>query len=378
MADLTVLYPGVTVTDVSTPTSTVTPYGVCYMLIGGITGIDKTLTEIVSVDSFDTLFPTTHPSKKYVKAFFDNLTNTSVRLFVYKVNVTTTPAVKADYIAAFSAINPLANPGGLIIAPEAFEVFTTAADRVEIVTAMDTFCSLTADSYWQGIADLKISLTTIELAITDLANYASARGNISVYAPAYVNDSDQDMEPSAAMAAISLSIWANGAYYEAPAGHKYPIQGLKSLKYQTVRGKYSLAHAANINLIRYFNGIGYVPYDCMTLSTTPEFKQIPSVICFKIVAYMLASELQKLVFSSLKGTGDLVAVAEATINRILFSAWQSGLLVGTTAEDAYDIAALTPSLPDPLNATLAYSVGIRPAYSVIKYRIHLRNLLSVA
>lgn len=382
MADLTDIYPGVEVIDVSTPTTILTPYGVCVMLVSASSGTPQSLKEVYSLEAFRIEYGSDSDSDKYVKSFFSNLSNPNVRLMIFRVNKkdvddTPLPATLQNWLDAFDLIDPAFNPGGLIICPEAFESLTANADRVKIVKAMDEFCTLGNESYWQSIADLGANLTSLSEAINDRNTYISNKGNVSVYTPAYYNIDDELVLPSAAMAAISLSIWATGAYYMAPAGHKYPIKGCEWLSFDVPKSDYALAHDSGLNLIRYFNNVGYLPYDCVTLSSATEYLQIPSVVCFKVVAYLLSNELISLVFQPLKGAADLVATAEASINRVLFSCWQSGYLVGQTIEDAYEVKQINAVIPSPDNATLSYEVAVRPAYSIIKYRVFLSNLLSI-
>lgn len=413
MVDVTLAYPGVEIIDVSTPTSVVTPYGVCYMLISANKGTPKRLTEVPTADYFDQMFGDDSPSKKYVTSFFLNLLNNNVRLFVYRVNpnqgdtpsnpnggsmVSISPfsrgfstaygdgtqtaipvplqPVLNDWLEAINTIDPTVNPGGIIIAPEAFETLNLQS-RNQIITALNNFCDLAKDSYWLSIADLSPFNTSLSDAVTDSLSYNSPDGSVSVYQPFYYNALDVLLLPSAAMAAISLSIWSTGAYYNAPAGLDYTIKDCDRLGYAVSSKEYGTAHQKGINLIRYFVNTGFCPYDCITRSNAEEYIQIPSVVCFKIVAYLLKLSLLSLVFQSLKGEADLITVAEATINRVLFSCWQAGYLVGRNITDAYEVRQVSADFPKPSNATLTYEVGVRPAYSVIKYRVFLRNLLAL-
>lgn len=413
MVDVTLAYPGVEIIDVSTPTTVVTPYGVCYMLVSANKGTPKKLTEIPTLDYFHQIFGDDSPSAKYVNSFFVNLLNSNVRLFVYRVNpnqgdpasnpnggstVSISPysrgfssaygdgtqsanpsplqPVLNDWLEAINTIDPSANPGGILIAPEAFETLNIAS-RNSIVAAFNSFCDLAKDSYWLSIADLSPFNKSLAEAITDALSYTSPDGSVSVYQPFYYNSLDVLLLPSAAMAAISLSIWSTGAYYTAPAGLEYTIKDCDRLGYAVSSKEYGTAHQNGINLIRYFVNNGFAPYDCITRSNAEEYIQIPSVVCFKIVAYLLKIELLTLVFQSLKGEADLITIAEATINRVLFSCWQAGYLVGRNITDAYEVNQVSADFPKPSNATLTYEVGVRPAYSVIKYRVFLRNLLAL-
>lgn len=373
--DIQIDYPSVEVIDDTRATATVSPYGMCIMLGSGTTTInDKTLAIITDVTDFSTKIGDASPSKKYVEAFFANLSNNGVRLYFYKVNVGTTPAVAADYNTAIAAIPNNINPGGIVIAPEFFETISTDPEVTSFGSALDTFCNTDNESYWISIVDLPTTITTIAEAVTAKGRFTSAKGNLIVYQPWYYKAAVKTL-PSAAMAAIALSAWSGGSYSNVPAGLSYPIQGITSLGYTLSKANLATAHSSGINAIRSFPQYGFIPYDSITISPNVEYFQINSVVCFKIVFYLVENEMMPFIHAPIAGDVELMAQVEAALNRILNACWESGYLAGDNQNEAFEVKGTVQTLPPPNNAILTFECAVRPSYALQKIKIYLRNKL---
>lgn len=368
-------YPSVEVIDDTRATSAVTPYGVCLMLGGGTTSAnDKVPTLITDVTDFSTKIGDASASKKYVEAYFANLTNTGVRLYFYKVNTGTTPPVAADYTTAIAAIQASFNPGGIIIAPEFFETITAGADITAFGTALDSFCNTDNESYWISIVDLPNTITTIADAVTAKNLFSSPKGNLIIYQPWYYKSAVK-MLPSAAMAAICLSIWGGGNYSQPPAGTAYKIQDATSLGYTLSKANLATAHSSGINAIRSFPQYGFIPYDTITIANSVEYFQINSVVCFKIVFFLIEQEMIPFVHAPIAGDVEIMTQIEAALNRILNAAWESGYLAGENQLDAFEVKATVQTLPPPNNAQLTFDCAVRPSYALQKIKVYLKNIL---
>ena len=372
-------YPSVEVVDTTKATVAATPYGVCIILVTGTTSTnDKILTKVSSAEDFNTKFGSGSPSSKYAKAFFENVSASNVSLYAYKVQVGSTAAVVADFTTALTAIPVTFNPGGIIILPEFFETFTNSADIIALSTALNTFCNQD-DSYWVSFVDLPLTVTSMTEAVTDRGEFTSAKGCLMVYQPWYFGDSGSTLKllPSAARAASTLSLWSSGRFESVPAGldEINQIKGCFALGYAVTKADLQLAHANGINVIKYFPQYGYVAYDSITLSESTEYYQINSVVCLRIVLYLIEQELIPFVNSPIAGNIEDLARIEAALNRVLNAAWQSGYLVGQNQADAYSVVSELATLPPPNNAMLTFECAIRPSYALQKIKVYVRNKL---
>lgn len=375
-------FPGVQVEDKSQPINRSFPFGVCYMLGSATKGTSKVLVKINDLAEFRNLFGTESDSDPYVNAFFQNA-NSQVDLMFYRVNegegVSSEIAIYTDFIEAIQDLDPTLNPGGILIAPEFFiNASFTDSNRLAFTTAVDKFCDTANDSYWIAFVDTKPTHTLATEVVTDRKNnLISLKGNLFTYAPCYYDSDDEILVPSAAMAAITLSLWSNGEYYLTPAGSKFPIQGIKSLVWNPSKSDLTLFHNEGVNAIRYFNNISsYVPYDSISVSSSVEFFQLNSVVCYKVVAFLLYEAVFPLVHSSLFGTAEALTSIEAVINKALYDAWVSGYLVGRNATEAFDVVPDIQRLPNPNSAIVNYQVSVRPSYSIQKIVIYLQNVLA--
>lgn len=382
MAVLTIDFPGIKIIDQSVVTNRAFPFGVCYIIGSATTGISKKLTKITDKDQFVTLFGTLSESQKYIESFFLNLTG-RVDLYFYRVNagsgVTNVPAVQTDYLTAITALDFNKEPGGIIICPEYWEnELFDEDDRAEIATAIDTFCTTDSGSYWISFVDTNSTLITANTVVTARKNdFVSPKGNLYVYAPSYTNTADVLMAPSAAMAAISLSLWSTGQYFLTPAGSQLGIKGIKSLSWNPTKTDLTLFHAEGVNAIRYFsNTDSYVPYDSISVSDSVEYFQLNSVVCFKVVAFLLYEAVLPLVHSSLYGTAEALTRIEAVINKVLYDSWISGYLVGRNANEAFDVQSNIQTLPAPNSAIVSFACSVRPSFSIQKILIYLQNVLA--
>lgn len=375
--DIRIDYPRVELIDGTSSTPVVNPYGMAIMLGAGTTTTnDKKLVVINDITDFSTKIGDTSVSKKYVEAFFENTDNAGVKLYFYKVNTGSTPAVAADYNTAIAGIDPTVNPGGIVISPEFFDTITVSADITSFTTALDNFCNTENESYWISIVDIPSTVTAMADAVTARNLITSNKGNLITYHPWYYKSAVK-MLPSAAMAAICLTAWAGGRYNVPPAGIDFAIQGATALGYQLTKANLTTAHSSGINAIRSFPNYGILPYDTITLSNTVEFFQINSVVCFKIVFYLVQGVMFPFVHSSISGNVEVLAQAEAALNSVLNSAWTSGYLVGINQVDAYDVKASLETLPPPDNATLTFDVAVRPAYALQKVKVYIKNVLGL-
>lgn len=385
MVNVTVGFPGIQVIDSTTPTNIVSPYGVGIILGSANEGTIQALFPINSLEDFTDEFGTDSPSGKYITSYFANTSNNNVRLYFYRVNgetasVPDTPVI-ADYTDALDAIDPNFNPGGLIIAPEAFETLSDAERKI-LSDAMRDFCDYdTTGSLWFGIVDIKPTVVSINEAVTDKTNtFTAAKGQLFTYFPHYYNASDVLLLPSAAMMAIILNVWSSGSYQEVPAGLEYVIADCSRLAVNVKVTERSIAHTNNINLIRYFNNIGYAPDDSLTLSSSKEYYYINSVVCFRIVIYMLIIGMEPYVHDSISGNSAILLTAIGTVVRILQSALDSGYLTrqeGAPITDAYVIETVNAGLPEPGNSVLVIRCSVRPAYTLQKIAIYISNTLGV-
>ena len=382
---ITIDFPGVEVIDQGTIVSVVSPYNMCLMLGSTASGVSKVLTPILDLADFRVKFGTGSASDLYVEHFFENRTAPSVQLMFYRVNanslVTPFPpiaATLADFEDALEIIDPTFNPGGILILPECFTTFTASIDRATIGGVIDTFCTTDNDSYWICYADLPLTISTAAAAVTASNDFVSNRGNISVYQPYLMKDTVK-VQPSAAMAAIALSGWASGQFYNVPAGFDKTIKPISITQgYKLATSDLTLFHANGINAIRQFPGKGLLPFDSITLSPSEDYFQITSVVCFKVVVYLLELELLPYIHLPISGTTDTLISVEAALNRILRDAWVSGYLAGDSEFEAYEVKSKTPSPLTPGNSILIFEVAIRPSFALQKIRIELRNKLGVA
>lgn len=386
MVNVTVGYPGIEVVDSTTPVDIVRPYGVGIILGSASEGTIQTLFPINSVEDFEDEFGTTSPSEKYIISYFANLENTNVRLYFYRVNgetggVADSPVI-ADYTDALEAIDPNFNPGGIIIAPEGFETLSDPNRKI-LSDALRDFCDYdTNHSYWFGIVDIKPTATTINDAVSDKnATFTAVKGQLFTYYPHYYNSTDVLLLPSAAMMAITLSVWSNGSYYEVIAGKEYIISDCSRLGAIIKVNERPISHANNINLIRYFNAIGYAPDNSITLSTARQYYYINTVVCFRIVIYMLEVGMEPYIHHPIAGTSNIILAAIGTANRILQAALDSDYLVrqeGRPISDAYTVTTVNQGLPEAGDSVLVVQCAVRPSYSNQKVLIYISNNLGVA
>lgn len=374
--------PGIEIVDNSDVNQVLTPYGVCIILGSANDGTPKVLTQVVSKEDFVTKFGALSDSEKYVESFFTNLTNSSVRLYFYRVNSDDTappnnalPATVINYNQAVKDITHEFNPGGIIISPEFFEEFTTPADRTSHGEALDKFCDTDAGSYWISFVDLPLTVTDSASAVTAANHITSIRGNLATYQPWLKKTLTESLLPSAAMAAKCLSLWATGAYYAVPAGLDVSIKGSIGQGYPLTPTDLQTFHNEGINAIRSFPNYGLLPYDSLTLSQSENYIQINSVVCFKIVAFLLENALLPYIHAPIAGNMDTAIEIEATLNRVLNDCWVSGYLSGNTQTEAFDVQVQNQVQLTPGNSLLVYLVAIRPAFALQKIRILLDNRL---
>lgn len=379
MATILIDFPGVQVVDQSQPVTRSLPFNCCYMLGSANIGTSKQLVKVTDYADFITKFGTDCPSKHYVKAFFDNASAT-VNFYYYKVNSGNTPAVHNDYINAVDSLDPTQHLSGIIIAPEYYNnAAFTSANRLAFNNKLNDFCDIDKGGYWISYVDTLPTHDTANLIITEKnAAIISPKGNLVTYAPSYkTNDAGNPIVlPSAPMAAISLSLWNDGKYYQAPAGN-VAIKNVKELLWTPIKSDLATFHSEGINAIRYFSySSSYIPYDSRTVSNAPEFYQLNSVVCYKVVSYMLYGAVFPLVHSALYGGAEALTTIEATINKTLYDAYTSGYLVGRNATEAFDVKREVEQLPDPNNALVSYVCSIRPSYSIQKIVLYLQNVLT--
>ena len=354
------------------------PFGKCIIFGSALIGTDRVPTIVSSIEDFTTKFGATSPSYKHIKSFFLDLTNNGIECNFYKVNVGATAAIVTDYTLALSSIDPLKDAGGILIAPEAYELFPIA-NRKTIFDAMETFCNFDTGSLWIHIVDVNPS--NVGFTEADVASEKTTNYNSSMSGFCYFGNGQRDelgvpvfILGSPSIAAFMLSLWSGSAFFRVPSDYSKPLKAYTRLT-NNFRSVDTMIGAGVNPIVQEDSSI--YPYSAVSASLKKAFKHINSVICYKLTAYYLAQALRAFVNASISSDDDLPSKVKSTLETELYTCYRNRrLLTGVDTSDAYQVS-LETTIVDVNDSLISVLVSVKPTYTNMRIVMKITNLLGV-
>jgi hypothetical protein len=309
-------------------------------------------TRVTSVAEFIASFGTGSASLIDVQAYFNNTTSP---LWFISVNATlNADAQHLNYGAAMDLIAD--NVSGILVMPRAF-----MADSDDIdLTALVSKAKQTQERTGLYVIIDVPSGATVSEAI-DFVDSVKPISDASVYYP-YITVSGELIPPSAAMAGLTLTTIRNRGVSQVPAGIAFPLRGATVANISNV--DLESLYLADINAIRTIRG-GTVVMGARTLSNRLF---INTALILSSIRQTLTSESTGLLFTPIDNQGQMFMLAQGLINRILFSYFNAGALIGLTPREAYTVICdnTNNSRENLLDGVLYATIILSPSSSVEK------------
>jgi phage tail sheath protein FI len=223
---------------------------------------------------------------------------------------------------------------GFLIAPEAYQLLTSASDRLAVYSACQNLVS--AEGYdWMHLADCGPAIQTVAQLQAEAATYASPKGHSAYYAP-YLSDLEDGVVPaSAAVAGVATKRFKEQGFQQPMAGAKYPVQGVKAVNVKYVNQDQEVLNPAGVNVIRSLRNKGIVVWGMRTRSTDTLYIQTVSRVIMNVINGTLRSAFDNDLFTSIDGQAVLLTRIESTARAVLRRLWLDKALFGETEQDAF-------------------------------------------
>lgn len=265
---------------------------------------------------------------------------------------------------------------GYLIAPEFYQRFTNSTERSVLASICESFVAQ-QDYNWVHLVDPGESTATattasgaINLAVTERGLLDSPRGHSWYYFPYLKDLSDNLVPPSPVVAAIAIRRSRAEGVHQAPAGINYPIYGVKDTSYNVPARVQGELNPLGINCIRKLPNRGIVVYGAKSLSTNPYYRYVTVRTILNVIARAHRDAFDSLLFTTVDGSGALLATIKATSSDICERMRAQGALYGSTPGDTYLIVAdSTNNLASDLENGIVYlDVVVKPS-PVMEYLV---------
>lgn len=272
-----------------------------------------------------------------------------------EVNVTlstTTPATPnaADYVQAIDTVfDPQDEwPQGFLIAPEAFQTFTTQSDRVAVASIMETQAA-SENFDWCAVVDCGPTTNTVALLTAEEALISSPRGHSSYYAPYLTDLEGQTVPPSPAIAGIATRRFREEGFMQPAAGAKYPIQGVLGVAVNFSNQDQEVLNPLGVNLVRNLRNLGVVSWAMRTQSADAFYRFNVTRVIMNVLNGTLRRGFSFDLFSSIDGQGVLLSRIEETARGVCRQLYRAKALFGATEQDAFEVVcSFENNTPDQL------------------------------
>ncbi len=134
-------------------------------------------------------------------------------------------------------------------------------------------------------------------------------------------------------------------FQEPPAGAKFPVKGVKDVKFKVTKAHQEIGNPLGINAIRNLPNKGIVAWGSRSRSSSPYYRFVNTRIILNILSGTLKHAFDTLIFSSVDGQGVLFTRIAETINQICYRMWIGGALYGARVSDAYAVECSTRNNP---------------------------------
>lgn len=346
-------------------------FAACYMIgtagTGGSNTTKDTAVKVNSVEDFIAKFGTASPSEKSVWAYFQNAgqgyggTSAGV-LFFADVTKAAAAATSAEYVTSIGKIFDRYMPKGFLIAPQAFELLTTQADRTAVAIAMRDIAvtynllALTDSGPSTGTG----AVDTFAKVQAEVALYTSERGHLAYYA-GYIKDTTNRSIPSSPfIAGIANRRYRQEGFNQPPAGAKYQLRGAVDTLIKWTDSDGEVLNPLGCNLVRNLWGLGVVCWGARTRSTEKRTQFIHERVILNVLETTLQSAFDADLFSSIGSAGELLLRVQETITSICYRLWKGGGLFGLTPPEAYAVLCDLKNnlLPDLQNGIVVADVFV--------------------
>jgi len=170
--------------------------------------------------------------------------------------------------------------------------------------------------------------------------------------------SERMIPPGGHIAGVYAKSDVSRGVHKAPANEQ--INGVLSLQVQINKEQQDILNPRGINVIRSFPGRGSVIWGARTTSTDPDWKYVNVRRLFLYLEKSIERSTQWVVFEP--NNERLWSRVKATISGFLTEVWQTGALMGTTAEQAFFVKCdrNTMTQNDIDNGRLIVVIGVAP------------------
>ena len=287
-------------------------------------------------------------------------------------DVTGTTPTAADYVGTIEAFSDPEDQlrQGFILSPEAFQTLTTASDRLIVGNSMEKLAS--SEGYdWIALVDAPQAAITVAALQTDSAQYTTAKGHLSYYAPYGVDTEDATVPLSAAIAALAGLKYRQQGFQEPIGGTQYRIAGLKNLTKVFKNVEQDVLNPIGVNLIRNLRNKGIVLFGMRTRSVDALYTFTHTRVIMNVLNGSLRDGFDNFPFSSIDGLGILLHRIEETAIAVCRKLYRGRALFGATEADAFECECsfINNDLDDLENGNVQLFVYAAPAPGVEKVLI---------
>jgi phage tail sheath protein FI len=271
-------------------------------------------------------------------------------------------ATSAEYVTAIGKIFNRYMPKGFLIAPQAFELLTTQADRTAVANTMrDTsatynLLALTDSGPSTGTG----AVDTFAKTQTEVALYTSERGHLAYYAGYIKDTTNRTIPTSPFIAGIANRRYRQEGFNQPPAGAKYQLRGAVDTLIQWTDSDQEVLNPLGCNLVRNLYGLGVICWGARTRSTEKRTQFVHERVILNVLETTLQSAFDADLFTSIGSSGELLLRVQETITSICYRLWKGGALFGIAPTDAYAVLCDMKNnlLPDLQNGIVVADVYV--------------------
>jgi uncharacterized protein len=252
------------------------------------------------------------------------------------ITTSTTPAA-SDYIYAIENSFDVEDDynQGFILAPQAFQLLTSGADRLAVGNALHALAS-DASYDWIALIDAGANLTVTQ-AQSEGILYVAPQGHASFYYP-YLKDLEGGIvPPSAAVAGVATRRFKSEGLQQPPAGAKFPVLGVTDVTIKVNTQQQEVLNPLGINIIRNLRNKGVVIWAMRTRSSSTFYSFLPVRVIMSTLNGTLRRGFDNELFSSIDGLGILLSDIAAAARSVCSRFWRAKLLFGATEAEAFEV-----------------------------------------
>lgn len=369
--------PGVYVTQTNNnqPVRLLVPSDVYMLGLPGTTGTEistfNAVTRINSLDEFDAAYGSDSPSRNDVALFFQHW---NTLLFV---NVEeTAPNASTRHLDWQTALQALPdNISGILCLPRAYATAASDIDYEMLTGYVDTAAQRTGlFAIIDPPDDVKTTVgADSSTGIRGFAGNISPMENTALYFP-WLDQDGTLVPPSAAVAALAMSVWQQDGIAQSPAGTAYPLRGVTQ-PLAVSDADWEHLTALGVNLIKRSRAGSIAVMGARTLGSGRPF--LNAALIISVIRNTLVAEAERVLFQRADNQGMLYLIAENMANQVMLRLYNLGALVGNTPRDAYEVVcdSSNNNTTDLANGILYMDIVTQPASSVEK--IIIRPTLQV-